>query len=108
MQAELAAMGLGTVLPEVHRLPDPEPEASALEGEAEAGGGEGGADMGRHVVGSLVIVSIGAQAALAADRPDALGGDQGPQVGGEILQNPRIGIFVHSQAAAGMQAGEGG
>ena len=46
--------------------------------------------------------------ASAADGRHALLRHQGLQIGGEILQHPRIGILVHHQAAAGVQAHQGG
>lgn len=108
VEAEPAAMGVGPVLPEVHRLPGAQGQPAPLHAQAEAGAGEGGADVGRHVVGPLVVVDVGPQGAGAADRPHPLLGHQGPQIGRQILQHARVGVFVDGERAGGVLTHHGG
>ena len=82
MQAQIPPMGPRPVLPQVHRLPGAELESPLLEGQTQAGGGEGGADVGRHVVGPFVGVDPGPGFPQPADRAHPLPGHEGLQVGG--------------------------
>jgi len=108
MQAELAAVRPGPVLPEVHGLPGAEQEAPLLKAQAQAGGREGGADVGWHVVGAFVVMAPGPQLALATQGSHPRRRYQGPQEGGQVLQHPGISVFVDGEAAAGMQGNQVG
>lgn len=106
MQTELAPMRAGPMLPEVNGLPGAEQQAAPLKAQAQARAGEGRADVGRHVIRSFIVMHVGAQGALAAQRPHALGWHQGLQEGREVDQHPGIGIFVDREGATGVKAGE--
>ena len=103
MKAKSALLGPGAVFPEVDGLPGAEHQLAVLKAEAQAGTGESGADVGWHVIGPLVVVAVGAQRALAADRPCALPRHQSPQVGRQVSQHPGIGVFIDGEGAAGVQ-----
>jgi hypothetical protein len=77
-------------------------QQAGVEGQAEARAGEIGADVGRQVVPSFVIVDPGAPLAKAADGAHPLLGHQLPKVGGQIPQPPRLDVLVHGQGAGGV------
>jgi len=108
MQTQLAMVSPGPVLPEIDGLPGAEQQPTISERQGEGGAGEGRADVGGHVIGALVVVAIGAQFAPAADRSHPLLGHQGLQVGGQIDQHPRVGVFVDGQRTRGVQTGQVG
>lgn len=103
VNGQLARTALAPVLPEINSLPGAEQQSTVLKRQAELAGGEGRTDVGRHVVGPFIGVDVGAQVAPAAHRPDALFGHQGPQVGREVAQHPRIGVLIDREAAGGVQ-----
>ena len=89
------------VLPEIHALPGAEGESALGDRDGEVHGGEGGAHMGGHIVGALVImlkhwVAVGADACHEAF---------------EIAPYAGVGIFLYNQRGAGvlqMQGGQAG
>lgn len=101
-------LGPGPVLPEIDGLPGAEQQPPASERQGEGGAGEGRADVGGHVIGTFVVMAIGAQIAPAADRSHALLGHEGLQVSGQIDQHPRVSVFVDGERAGGVQTGQVG
>ena len=58
MQGDLAMMRPAPVFEEIDALPGPEREPAAEDRDRQADIGEGGADMGRHIVGAFVIMCV--------------------------------------------------
>ena len=108
MQAQLAMLGPGPVLPEIDGLPGAEQQPTSSERQGEGGAGEGRADVGGHVIRALVVVAIGAQLAPAADRSHPLLGHQGLEVGGQIDKHPRVGVLVDRERTGGVHTGQVG
>jgi len=59
MQADAPLHRRPAVLPKVDRLPGSQQQSSPLKRLAEAGAGQGRADVGRHVVRTLVVMHVG-------------------------------------------------
>ena len=95
MAKNAPVMGPSTVLPEIDRLPGAQGKSSRFDAEAEGLTGERRADVGGHVIGAFVVVAV----------PTGFGHDD-PHPIGEILKNPRIGVFIDGEAGTGVQAGE--
>jgi len=106
MQADAPLHRRPAVLPQVDRLPGSQQQSSPLKRLGEAGAGQGRTDVGRHVVRALVIMHVGLQLTLSAQRLHPLHGHQGPQVGGQVGQHAWVAILVHGQRRAAVQAGD--
>ena len=108
MQAQRTMLAPGPMLPEIDGLPSAEQQSPIAKRQGEGGAGQGRADVGGHVIGALVVVAIGSQITPATDRSHPLLGHQGLEVGGQIHQNPGVGVLVDRERAGGVQAGQVG
>ena len=94
-------MWVGAVLPKVDALPGAEDETAADDGDGEIDGGEGGADMGRHVVRAFGGVFEESVAVWDKAIEEAV----------EVATDFRIGVFLDEERGAGvteMQGAEAG
>jgi hypothetical protein len=94
------------VLPQVNPLPNPKEQFPAIKTQRQGLGGEGRTDVGRHVVVTLVIVSIAGALAVAVEGTTTILRDHRIHPGLQIRQNPGIGVLIDGQAAAGVQAAQ--
>ena len=83
------------VLPEVNGLPGAQQQLSVTDTQAEGLAGERGSDVGRHVIGSFVVMQITAVFRNGIGHPCI-----------EVLQHPWISVLVDREACAGVQTGE--
>ena len=101
MYGHFAVVIVVAVFPEIHALPGAEGESALGDRDGEVHGGEGGAHVGGHVVGALIImlkhwVAVGADA-----RHETF----------QIAPHTGVGIFLYDQRGTGvlqMQGGQAG
>src|SRR5262245_212853 len=90
-------MGGVTMFPEIDSLPGAKGEAAALDGNGEVHGGEGGTDVGRHVV--IAFRSVDEQRVAVGHKTR----EEGFQVAADI----GVGIFLNQKRGGGMPEVEG-
>ncbi|CAH2599323.1 protein of unknown function [Rhodovastum atsumiense] len=94
MQHHLALVRRGAMFPEIDALPRAKHQFPLDNGNRKLGLGQGGADMGRHVVRPLNVMHV-------ASTP--VGGETGEEAF-EIGAHVGIGILLHQQRAGGVPA----
>ncbi len=92
MHHELARPASVAVLPDIDALPGPECEAAGIDGDGESGGGEGGLDVGGHVVGAFGGVGV----ERIAFRHETIE----PRF--KISSGRRVGVLLNGQARGGV------
>lgn len=90
-------MGGGTVLEEIDALPGAEGEMAGEERDGKMDAGEGGADVGGHVVGAFEGVDVVA---------GGFGG-QAFEVADEVGLDVGVGVFLDDEGGGGVAAEEG-
>ena len=97
MQRDLADVGRAAVLEEINTLPSAERQPAADDRDREADIGQSGADVGRHVVGPLIVMGVEARR-LGRDAVEE-SFEVGPHVKG--------GVFLDQQRRRVVAAEEG-
>ena len=83
------------VLPEVNGLPGAQQQLAPADAQVQGLAGERGSDVGRHVIGSFVVMEITAVFWNSIGHPCI-----------QVLQHPRISVLVDREACTGVQTGE--
>ncbi len=83
MQGYASGLRFGAVLEQIDRLPCAEGWRAVLDRDRQAGLGQGGLDVGGHVVGAFGVMTVAA----------GLGGDPAEEVE-QIGADIRIGVFL--------------
>ena len=106
MAGDASWAAVGSVLPEVHRLPGAKEQLSVLNAQGQRLTGQRGADVCGHVVVAFVLMPITGSVALAVERASAVLGNGGIHPGVQVVEDPWIGVFINGEAGAGVQTGE--
>lgn len=101
-----ALVGDRPVLPQVDALPHANQQAAVLDAQAQSLAGQGRADVGGHVVIALVVMGIAQPFAKAIEGAVAVLGNECIHPGRQIVQHPRVRVFVDRQAGTGVQAAQ--
>lgn len=97
MHDDLSVVGVGAVFPEVDALPGAEGESVVHDGDGECGGGEGGLDVGRHVVGAFGGVGV----------ERVVFGDEATHPLLEVAAGGGVGVLLNREAGGGVSDEEG-
>ena len=106
MAGDASGMGGASVLPEVDPLPGAQEQASFIDAETEGLTGQCRADVGRHVVKTLIVVAITVAMACGGHGAAAILGDNRIHPALQVLKHSGIGVFVNGQAGARVQTGQ--
>jgi len=85
------------MFPDINALPGAEHHAAIADGNGEVDGGEGGADVGRHIV-----IAFGGM-----DEHAVAVGDEAGEEGFEVAADVGIGVFLDEQRGGGVAEMEG-
>ena len=95
MAGDRSGVSSAAVLPEVNGLPGAQQQLASADAQAQGLAGERGSDVGRHVIGSFVVMEITAVFWNGIGHPCI-----------QVLQHPWISVLVDREAGAGVQTGE--
>jgi hypothetical protein len=96
VEDDLAAVGVDAVLEEVDALPGAEDQAAVEDGDGELDLGEGGFEVGGHVVEAFVVVNVGT----------VVGGDV-VEVGEDVALYGGVGVLLDEERGGGVAAEDG-
>ena len=97
---------LGSVLPEVNRLPDTEQKSALVNTQRHRLSCKRCSDVSRHVIRPFIIVLIRVALSPAISRPKTILRNNRLHPRRQITQHTWIGIFIDGQACTGVQTSQ--